>query len=150
MSIHIVRSAPTVLVASTVRTQVMVIAGAAKRLKVKEWGISFNDTDASHAPILVELYRATTAGTNAAAVVAVNDPGEDAMVATGFQTFSGTEPTGTEAFFTGYVTPAGGLFVMQYPLGDEPKLAVSTRVAIRVTPGASTTCNAVGYIKFEE
>jgi hypothetical protein len=74
----------------------------------------------------------------------------EAPIATARNGFSSTEPTTTDLIRTWMVTPAGGLLVIQFPLGDEPIVAPSARLGLRVITGASTTPNAASYIVFNE
>lgn len=159
MTIHVANIVPVALVASTPRTLLQVMAGTTKPLRIKEIGISFNDVDAAHIPIQVDLMRQQGAGTASVTTGIIFEQSEvtEAPIATARAGFSSTEPVSSDILRTFYVTPAAGLFVMQFPLGDEPVVAQAAtdaspwrRIAIRVSPGASTTCNAAAYIVFDE
>lgn len=149
MAIYIARDVVT-LVASTTRTLVQVVAGASKPLRIKEVGISFNGTDASLTPIQVDLCRQSTAGTSSALTLLEQEEAREAPMATARNGFSSTEPTTGDIIRTWQVTPAGGLLVVQFPLGDEPIVAASGRLALRAITGAATTPSAASYIVFDE
>lgn len=151
MTIHIANIAPVALVASTRRTLLQILAGS-QPLRIKEIGISFNDTNAALAPILVDVARQTDAGTASVTTGIIYESQESgvATLASARAGFSSTEPTTTDEIRSWYVTPAGGLFVMQFPLGDEPVVGNAGRLAISVLPGAGTTCSAAAYIVFDE
>lgn len=151
MTLFVANITPVALVASTRRTLVQILAGT-QPLRIKEIGISFNDTDAAHAPIQTDLVRQSSGGT---ASVTGGVPLEQAEIGqaslASFRAgFSSTEPTTGDSLRTWYVSPAGGLWVMQFPLGDEPVVGPAGRLAITVLPGAATTCNASAYIVFDE
>lgn len=156
MAIYVARVHGITLPGTAARTIVQVVAGATKRVKIKEFGISFDGTDATKTPVLVDLIRQTSAGTTSSAVtLGLNDTVLEAAVATAIQNPTGGEPTdaGTGAIFlrSYYVSPAAGLFVMQFPLGDEPVIPLSGRVGLRVTTAAgSGTPNCSAHIVFEE
>jgi hypothetical protein len=151
MTIHIAQRSAIAMTASSSKTLVTVTAGSTKRLRLKEIGISFNDTNAALVPVLVELLRGTADGTGTGLTLAQNDLASEAPIATAKHTHT-VEPTYTanQVLASWYVTPAGGLFVMQYPLGDEIIIPTTGVVGIRYTTGASTTSNAAAYIKFDE
>jgi hypothetical protein len=65
-------------------------------------------------------------------------------------TFTSTDPTASDIVENLYVSPNGGLFVVQYPLGREPVLAVSTRMGIVAITASGVTPNMVANITWEE
>ena len=151
MTLFVANITPVALVASTRRTLLQILAGT-QPLRIKEIGISFSGTDASLAPIQADLVRQTSGGS---ASVTAGVPVEQmeigqASLASIRAGFSSTEPTTTDYLRTWYVTPAGGLFVMQFPLGDEPVVGPTGRLALTVLPGSATTPNAAAYIVFDE
>ena len=150
MTMYVAAGSAT-LVASTTRTILQLLAGT-QPLRIKELGASFDGVDASLTPIRVDLVRQTAAGT---ASVTGGVPIEQAEIGpTSLTTyragFSSTEPTTTDVIRSWYVTPAGGLFVMQFPLGDEPVVGTAGRIAIRCTTGSGTTSTVSAYIVFDE
>jgi len=98
--------------------------------------------------VLVELIRQTTAGTSAALTLVKHDEASEAAIGTALQTFT-AEPTAGDILASVYLSPAGGIYSYQYPLGDEPVVAVSGRIGIRVTTVAgSGTPNVAAWLKF--
>lgn len=143
------------LAAATAKTLVMITASTANQPAVVEIGISFDGVTASAVPILVELVSgtATTTGT----VVAQTPkqlrgwPAQTSQT-TGQITIS-AEPTVQLVNRKWLVTPNGGLFVVQFPMGREPTGLVTATTdgktwSIRAT--APAIVNAHAYIEFEE
>jgi hypothetical protein len=133
---------------TTTRTLVQVIPGANTPVRVVEIGISFASVTSTDAPVLVELVRQSTGGT-ASALTVTNDQESSSktVVATARSGFSSTEPTTGDVIRSWDVTPIGGTFVVQFPLGREPD-ALTNRIALRVT--AAQTQTAAAYLSFEE
>lgn len=152
MTMYVANSS-ALLVASTTRTIVQLLAGT-RPLRIKEIGASFDGVDASLTPIKVDLVRQDPASGGTASTTG-GVPLEQAEVGpTSLTTyragFSSTEPTTTDVIRSWYVTPAGGLFVMQFPLGDEPVVSPAGRIALRCITGSGTTPNVSAYIVFDE
>lgn len=138
------------IASSTAETILQLVGPSTSRLRIVEFGISFDGTTAANAPVDVQLLRQTTAGTasTTAQVPVKMDPADPAPAATFNYTYT-AEPTAGDVLGSWQLTPNGGLFVMQYPLGREPVMAASGRVGLKVTPGAFTL-NATAYLVFEE
>lgn len=148
MSLFVATDTDT-LAANTAETIIQVVA-ATKPLRIKEVGVSFNGVDAAQIPILVELMRQTTAGTSASGTVREQEEVRESPLASSLINFT-AEPTAGDILRQWYVPPAGGLFVMQFPLGDEPVVGPSGRMGLRCTPsGASNTPGVAAYIVFDE
>jgi hypothetical protein len=117
-----------------------------------EIGVSFDSSAAATAP-RVDLYRTTTLGSPAgtsATIVKFNDPNSASATTTGLTALS-AEPTAVEVLATWFVQPAGGLFVLQYPLGREPgAVAAGQRIGLRVVTATGVTPNCVSYLLFQE
>lgn len=148
---------PAALAVATAKTLVLLSSGAANQPAITEVGISFDGVAASAVPILVELVSGTggTAGTPRAALAAGKQlrgwPAQ-ASQTTCADTYS-VEP-GTQLVNRKWnVTPNGGLFVVQFPLGREPTGIVTAATdaktwSIRAT--APAIVNAHAYLEFEE
>jgi hypothetical protein len=143
------------LAAATAKTLVMITAATANQPAVVEIGVSFDGVAASAVPVLVELVSgtATTTGT----VVAQTPkqlrgwPAQTAQT-TGQITIT-AEPTVQLVNRKWLVTPNGGLFVVQFPLGREPTGLVTATTdaktwSLRAT--APAIVNAHAYMEFEE
>lgn len=135
------------LVANTPQTILMISAPSTRRVVLVEWGISFAGVSAAEAPVLVEVRRYTTAGTGTPFTPIKMREVEPAALAAGTTIFT-VEPTSTELLFPYRVTPNGGLFVIQYPLGREPSVNVSGRLGLTVRAGAAVAATA--YLVYEE
>lgn len=148
-NLYVARVSGVSLAAATAKTLAQIITTTNQRAFLCGWGISFNGTDATKEPILVDVLRQTTAGTSSSLTVVEAQPGGAAPVTTALQTFT-VEPTAGDILWSAYFTPVGGgTDVMLYP-GDEFVLEASTRIGIRVTTGAAVTCTAAAFLKFRE
>lgn len=147
--IYIARISGEAIAASATETLIQVVTGATRQVKVKEWGISFDGTDATKAPIQVDLLRQTTAGTSAALTLVQNDPTQPAPISTALKTFT-AEPTASDIVWSEQITSASGFDRVQLPLGEEIIVPVSTRIGLRAIVPAGANCNATAYIRFEE
>lgn len=150
MGIYSARISGVATASAAAKTIVQVAAGATKRVKIKELGISFDGVDTTKTPVGVDLVRQTTAGTMTALTIVEQEEALEAAIATAQHTAT-AEPTTTDVLRSWYVSPAGGLLIMQFPLGDEPVVGLSGRLALRaVTVSGSGTPNCSAYIVFEE
>jgi len=147
MALYTARDSAVALSASTTKTIVQVVASSSKPVRIVEIGVSFDGTSGSATPVAVDLLRQTTAGTSSSLTFVYENPQTETAIATALKTFT-AEPTAGDILRSWYVTPAGGLFVMQFPLGREPVVGVSGRIGIRCN--APATVNTTAYITFEE
>lgn len=148
MATFTARDTAVALVAGTTKTIVQVVPGTNTPVRVVEIGVSFNGVTTTDVPVLVQLLRQTTAGTSSALTfVADQESSGKSVVATGLKTFT-AEPTTGNILRDWYVTPIGGLFVLQFPLGREID-ALTSRIGLRCNaPTSAVSVNA--YISFEE
>jgi hypothetical protein len=150
MAQHIARVSAVAAASAAAKTMLQIVTGAANRAYVKSWEVSFDGADSTKTPCLVELLRQTTAGTASALTLVKHDDTSVAAIATAQQTFT-AEPTAGDVLSSVYLSPAGGIYSYQFPLGDEPVMAVSERLGIRVTTVAgSGTPNVAAWLKFLE
>lgn len=136
------------LAAATVETLFQLATGATRRAKILEWGIAFDGVSGTAEPVDVDVVLQTSAGTASAGVNTPLDAANPAAIGTTQISFTAEPTIGTAFFSRLMVHPQGGLFVVQYPLGREPTLAVSTRLGIRAT--AAAIVNSSGYVIWEE
>lgn len=148
-------AAPAALAAATAKTLCMITASTANQPSITEIGISFDGVTTTAVPVLVELVSgtATTTGT----VVAQTPKQLRGWPAQGSQT-SGqititAEPTVQLVNRKWLVTPVGGLWSVQFPMGREPTGIVTATTdaktwSIRAT--APAVVNVHAYIEFEE
>lgn len=148
MATFTARDSTVALVAGTAKTIVQVIPGTNTPVRVVEIGVSFNGITATDVPVTVDLLRQSTAGSSSAlTLVADQEQNTKTVVATALKTFT-AEPTAGNVLRTWYVTPIGGLFVLQFPLGREVD-ALSSRIALRCNAPTSAV-SVSAYISFEE
>lgn len=149
MTIFIARSPAVAITGGTTRTLLQVLAST-QPLRIKEIGVSFDGTDAADKPVQVDLLRQTTAGTSTGGTMVENQEIGQAALASFGHSMTSTEPTAGDILRSWYITPAGGLWVMQFPLGDEPVVGATGRLGIRCVPDATASQNAIAYIVFDE
>lgn len=149
-------AAVAVTTGTAVKTLIQLSTSANTAIRVKQWWTEFDGSTAA-TPIKVELLRhasgaATVTAYAAADIAKVNDPNAPASdlalstSASGYTaSVEGTMVTVTD-LETHFVPPTGGILI-QYPLGQEPEIAVSTFLRLRVTAGAAV--NAYAGITFE-
>jgi hypothetical protein len=145
---------------TAIRTMLQIATATDNKIKVVEWGISF-DGSAAATPIQCELIdtgaiaaSAMTAHT-ATGVQPYNDASAPASsvqlgaALTAFSTAAVTEgtPTATRYADLQLVAPTNQ-YVKQWPLGREFDVAVSRFLRVRVTAGASVNCYT--YVIWEE
>jgi len=147
LSQYVVHSRAQALAAATVETLVQVTAPATRRLELVRWGVSFDGVTASNTPVLVDLLRQTTAGTAAAFTPLKLDEADPASLASAQNAFT-VEPTAGDILESYYLTPAGGLFVMQYDPSERPVVAASGRLGIRAN--ATAIVNATVWLVWAE
>jgi len=137
------------LAAAATETLVQIVTTTNQRVRVRGFGVSFNGTDATKQPILVDVLRQTTAGTSSALTIVKADPASGTPVTTALQSFT-VEPTAGDILWSAYFTPVGGgIDLALYP-DDEIVLGPSTRLGIRCTTVTGVTCDANGFIRFVE
>jgi hypothetical protein len=139
---------------AAVHTFLNVIAPAGHGLSLVEFGISFDGVTASAVPVFVELCASTQAGAGTAGITPTatqirgRSTGGSAPTAGANYT---VEPTVLTTLKQWYVTPNGGLFVMQFALGREVECDSSAgttkALALRITPPAIV--NVRGYMEVE-
>jgi len=133
--------------ASVSETILQVVAGAARRVNLVRWGISFNGVSVSDQPVRVELIRLSSAGTSTAYVPKKMDESSDAPAASG-RTAHTAEPTAGDVLEVHYVTPAGGNLIEAYAPDERAVVQVNGRLGIRVLSTAALNVNS--FLIFEE
>ncbi len=137
---------------SAIRTMMQVATNTTTpAIRVVEWWCEYDGSTAA-TPIKTELLRhtggaQTTLTTyNAADISKINDPNaptSSIQLGAALSGFSSQTTEVTPTTVTGVeshlVPPTSGIYV-QFPLGREPEVAVSTFARIRVTANASVNC----------
>jgi hypothetical protein len=151
MYIYSVFSNKTLAAAAT-QTLLVIKPATSVPLKIRQWSVSF-DSAAPAAGIRVQLIRQSTDGTGAASppTPQKSRPWVDrAAQATILHNLS-AEGTLDAVLETYYVSPFGGLLLVQYPLDAEPAaIENGNRLAIRVITPAGVSPNADFGVWFEE
>lgn len=146
----------TLALAAALHTNLQVATPSTTKIKLVEWGISFDNTTVN-TPVKVELIQTDVAATTITSRTPTlyDDPLGPASLcvggtsATGFSATGATEGTITAVrTFDLQLVPPTGQYVKQWPLGREAVVPVSKFVRIRTTPAA--TVNAYMYIIWEE
>lgn len=124
------------LTGGVAKTAIEVQGVAAKRGCLKYFSVSF-DGVVSDVPVLVEIIRATGGITGTTIVPAQVDPAAPAAQAVVKHTASGEGTPASVPLESYYVTPNGGLFAVQFPLGDEYVYTSTSFLRIRCTAPSS-------------
>lgn len=149
MEEYTVKFTDNALSAATAKTVALLATPSTRRLKVKEVSVSFDGVTAANTPVLIELARYTADGTGTAYTPVKNDPAAPAALCSAKVNYSAEPTIDTANVVANWrITPNGGAYTEQLPLGDEPMCAVSSWIGIRAT--AAQTVNISGYIKFIE
>jgi len=151
MSLYLAHLRQQALTAATAKTLIQLVTPATCRARVVEVGVSFRGVTATDPPVTIDLLRQTTAGTMTAFTPVLWDPAATAADCTA-QNNATVEPTAGDILSSWEVTPVGGLFVVQYPLDDEPVVGASGRVGLRATPGSAIAADATvsAYVRWRE
>jgi hypothetical protein len=139
------------LATGTAKTVIGVRSGASFGLDLKKVRVSLDGTTATAVPVLVELCYATFAtnspGTNSTSITPAQLYGRTiAHGITAAKTWT-AEPTVLTPLDEWLLTPAGGLVILDIPLGDTPDSAVSEGFALRLN--APAVVNARAALWFE-
>lgn len=135
------------LTGGVAKTVIEVQGVAAKRGDLKYFGVSFNGVT-SDVPVLVEVLRATAAITGTTVVPVPIDPAAPAAQAVVKHTAAAEGTPATVMAESYYVTPNGGLFAIQFPLGDEYYYTSTSFLRVRCTATSNETCAVT--IRIEE
>src|SRR5258708_5452130 len=138
---------------TAIKTLMQLSTPSTARLTIKEWGISF-DGSATATPIKVELVETDVAATVTAYVAADIikwDTGSPTTLLTlgtansGYTATAEGSITAWREFDVQFVAPTNQ-YAWQWPLGDEPIVAISKFLRVRVTAGAAV--NAYCWVKW--
>lgn len=136
------------LVAATAKSIGELASSATERLKIVEWSVTFDGVTATAVPVKVEVGRFSAAVTTATTfTVDKLDPADGAAGVTAKHSTT-VEGAGTADDVLIYRIPPTGGFSIQYPLGREWVIAVSTFWRMRCTAPAGV--NATFTVTWEE
>lgn len=140
------------LVAATAKRVLWVMGVTTIKPRLIEWGVSFDSTSGTAEPVIVKIFRCTSAGTtnSNSATVKKWDPDNPTANTLPFKTGWTTEPTRESQEMVAYeVHPQGGL-VMQYPLGRELVIDNVTTDGFTIECTAPANVNVLPYFVWEE
>lgn len=142
------------LAAATAKTALMVITPSSFGGDLKKFKIAFDGISATAVPVLWELVTSTNASNSTPGTGNTSESANiqqiyGRTVTAGFTAFSAStsEPTVLTVVESALLSPAGGLLVYDFPLGDTPDWAASAGMGIRLT--APATVNARVSMTFE-
>lgn len=148
-------SAAVALVAATPKTVLAVLAPASFGVDLRGFSVSFDGVTTTDKPVLVEVCSLTAATNSTPGTGNTNentniDNFYGRQIVTGFTAFSActAEPTVLSCIKQILLTPNGGTYDYDYPLGETPDSAVSQGFAIRMTAPTSAV-NARAWMRFE-
>lgn len=144
--------------ASGIRTMLQVAPSSTKKIRIVEWGYSFNA--APSANVLVELVETGTVFASgltahvAAGIMNYNDVNGGTSTVqlgtalTGYSAGSATEGTSTADRLLDFQYENGLYFKKQFPLGREPE--VNAGAALRIRATGSSAATMLCYVVIEE
>ena len=148
-------SANVALVAATAKTVLAVLAPATFGVDLRGFTVAFDGVTTTDKPVLVEVCSLTgatnsTPGTNNTNENANIDQFYGRVIVAGFTAFSAStaEPTVLSPIEQLLLTPNGGTYKYDWPLGETPDSAVSQGFAIRCTAPTSAV-NVRAAMRFE-
>ena len=141
--------------ATGAKTALKILAGANQPFQIIEWGISFDGTTSTATPATVTLEQSTEAGagTGAASPPAIVQVGGNKNITaqiTSAHNFT-AEPSALTVVEQVFVPQYMGIYVKQYPLGQEPESDLSgtssgvKAMCIRVN--STATVNVLAYAR---
>jgi hypothetical protein len=136
------------LVAATAKSIAELGFSSTNRGRIVSWSVTFDGVTASAVPVKIEVGR-FSAGVTTATTFTVDklDPADGTQTVTAKHSTT-TEGAGTADDVEIYRVPPTGGFVMQFPLGREWVMPVSTFWRIRCTAAAGV--NATFCVTWEE
>lgn len=136
------------LVAATAKSVAELGSSSTVRIRIIEWSVTFDGVTASAIPVKVEVGRFSAAVTTATTFTIDKVDPADGTAATVAKHSTTAEGAGTADDVKIFRIPPTGGYVMQYPLGREWVMALSTFWRIRCTAAAGV--NATFHVTWEE
>ncbi len=148
-------SAAVALASATAKTALFVLAPATFGMDLRSVAVSFDGVTTTDKSVLIEVCSSTgatnsTPGTGNTNENASIDQIYGRVITTGFVAGSActSEPTVLSCVKQWLLTPNGGTFDYDWPLGETPDSAVSQGYAVRLTAPTSAV-NARVWMRFE-
>jgi hypothetical protein len=142
----IAQTAEVALAGATAKTVIQIVAPANQRLRVKSWGVSFDGTSETNAPVEVVLMRQSTAGTMSALTPVNKGVGTETLQVTAQHTAT-AEPTSGNILDAMEVHPQSGYEKVYVP-GSEVLVPGGGRLGVVCT--APDAVNVRAKIEYEE
>jgi hypothetical protein len=148
MALYFVSADAMALTAATAKSVFELGSSATDRCKIKEWWVEFDGVNAANTPVKVEVGRFSAAVTTATGATASKYDAADGTASGTAKTNTTVEGAGTASdVFIHRIPPTSGIYV-QYPLGQELVVAVSTFFRVRCTAAAGV--NVTVGVTWEE
>jgi hypothetical protein len=141
---NVMTQASVALVASTAKTVLAATSPATHGLDLKKLRIAFDSVTYSAAPVLLEIITGDLGAAGTSTACTVRQVYGRSILSTSFTAAYGytVEPTTLTVVDTTLITPVGGTFWYDYPLGDTPDIGVSSLIGLRLTAPAGVNCRA--------
>ena len=121
---------------------VMQLVSVTRSIVLTEWSVSFDGVTIADAPVTVSLYRQATTASSGSSVTPSKRLAYASDATTVVWSDPSSEPTLGELMETYYVTPAGGIVVMQYQEGAEIVSVDTERIGLVVNaPDGAVNAN---------
>lgn len=147
--------AAVALAASTAKSVIGVKSDSNKGFKLTEIDVSFDATDATKGPVLVELcsctFGANAPGTNSTSLTPAFTSGQSANTddISAARNWT-TEPTTLTVLKEWQIDSNKGQLIFQFPQGREPEAVNGGGFVIRCTSGSGSTPNVRASMEVEE
>ena len=125
---------------TSLKTMLQIVAATNIRAHIKEWSCAFQGTSNTAAPILVQVYLQTGAGTSSAATISKLDTdAAETLQTTALETFT-AEPTRNDTLIMQELVHPQTGYTWQAPFGGEIPVNGGNRLGFLVTAGAAVDC----------
>ncbi len=142
-------SSAVALSAATAKTALMVMTPSQFGMDLKKFRIGFDGVTSTAVPVFWEIVRSTNATNSTPGTANTTESSNinqcyGRSITAGFTAFSAStsEPTVLTTLDADLLTPAGGLLLYDFPLGDTFECDVSAGLGIRLTAPASVNVRA--------
>ena len=138
------------LSSATTQTIVQLQSPSDAAVRIIEWGVSFDGVDSADTPAVVQLAYQGSVMTSSNSIIPFPWGGQGAQASRCSAHFDSnlTAPSELSVTETHLVTPIGGLYNKQYPLGREPVVEGGDFFGIQVRVSDDVNCS--GFIVHEE
>lgn len=131
----------------TAKTVLQLTTPSTIRARLSMIEISFDGVTAGNTPVLVQLLYQTTAGTGTSLTPTPVDSAAPASLVTAAKDFS-AEPSAGTVLRPWRITPYGGLWDYPWPENERPYIAISSRLALKLTAASSQPVNVSATMRY--